>query len=365
MASPLSRLLSVSLPLVVALAGSCVVPPPLEEDTPPGLEAPALSPPADLDARERLAWWQSRIPRMGLDDRSEAQLCVGELQLELRQPDEARLAFLEAMGGELSRAERARAERGIGLSYYLDGRPGLGERRLRAALPDLDPPAAAEVSWLLDATASGSAAPEGLAYARMAAYVEGAGLQVRARPQAALAHAYYDLSRADWNAASMRGNHDPMGTPWRITVHHSAIPLEGDSEVLSKGAVRHIQTLHQGDKGWADVGYHFLIDRAGRVIEGRPLNVQGAHAGDSQKNSGNIGICVLGNFAAQAGLGPSFARAQQLTQAQWDALDRLVDQLRADFDIPAGEVHTHKEFTGTECPGPALIAWVKSYRRGR
>ena len=32
------------------------------------------------------------------------------------------------------------------------------------------------------------------------------------------------------------------------------------------------------DRGWSDIGYHYLIDRDGTVTEGRPIEKSGAHA---------------------------------------------------------------------------------------
>lgn len=357
MSSPLLR------PCILLLLGTaCVVPPPQDPSTPVGLEAPVQSPPGEYSARERAQWWEDHLPRLSEADRAEALLCLGELYLELGEPEEARYAFLDARGGRLSAEEEARADRGIGLSYWLDGRPSLGEQRLRDAMDHLEPEAAADVAWLL--AASGEGAPNDPARRqRMEPFLSAAGMDARmvARDPRG-SHVYYTVARAQWRAASMRGNHEPMTKPWRITVHHSAMPLRGDALALTTGEVRTIQRLHQRDRGWADVGYHFLIDRAGRVVEGRPLDVQGAHAGNSDYNRGNIGICLLGNFVSQPEMGSDYARAQAVSDAQWETLEQLVGDLRKDYGIPASELHTHKDFTGTECPGPALISWVKTYR---
>ena len=55
-----------------------------------------------------------------------------------------------------------------------------------------------------------------------------------------------------------------------------------------------IRRGHVNHNGWADIGYHFAVDRAGRVWSCRPLVWQGAHVKD--RNEGNIGVLVLGNF---------------------------------------------------------------------
>jgi len=72
----------------------------------------------------------------------------------------------------------------------------------------------------------------------------------------------------------------------KLILHHSALPLtDGPLE---------IQHLHMEEKGFADIGYHVLIDGTGRLFEGRSLSVRGAHTYGA--NYGSVGICVLGNF---------------------------------------------------------------------
>jgi hypothetical protein len=50
------------------------------------------------------------------------------------------------------------------------------------------------------------------------------------------------------------------------------------------------------------------------------------------------------------------------TPAALKSLEVLLDDLRATYKIPRGRIYPHKEFTTTQCPGPAITAWLKSYR---
>jgi N-acetyl-anhydromuramyl-L-alanine amidase AmpD len=143
----------------------------------------------------------------------------------------------------------------------------------------------------------------------------------------------------------------------RITVHHSAeaepAPLDGSAE-SSAAALRLIQRSHLKSKmpPWGDIGYHFVIDPAGRVFQGRDMAWQGAHAkGDN--NVQNIGICLLGNFDEEH---PSAAELASLRQ--------LLDGLRKTYHIPRSEVHKHSEFRNTDCPGKFLKPWVDEYQKG-
>jgi len=343
---------------------ACAAPRPAQ-DSFIALEPPVQSPPGDASAAERLDWWEAQLPRLSSDDRLEARLCMGELFLELRRPEEARYAFYEVLGSSVSAREQARAERGLGLSEFLDGQPQRGLSHLENSLRGLEAPAAEEVRFLI-ATVRGRAveADAGL-IARMDPYLKPAGL-LAAAPMAAAASkgSLADVSRTQWKAQAMRANHDPMSKPYRLTVHHTAEPLESDALASSCAEVRHIQSMHV-QQGWADVGYHFFIDRAGRILEGRSLDAQGAHAGNSDANRGNVGIALLGNFVPQPSRGPAYAKAQVPTTAQMQALDRLTDALVARYNISTREIWAHEHFRETECPGPQLRAWSDARRAGR
>lgn len=162
------------------------------------------------------------------------------------------------------------------------------------------------------------------------------------------------LARAAWGArAPLAGKLDPVGGPWRrITVHHSddvpGVALDG-SLVQSRTALQKIQRYHQEQNGWADIGYHYLIDPDGRVFEGRATAWQGAHAGGTN-NVQNLGICLLGNFHQSLPTPEALA-----------SLERLLDEFRRTHAIPRREVHLHRDYKDTQCPGDRLSAWVRAY----
>ena len=172
------------------------------------------------------------------------------------------------------------------------------------------------------------------------------------------------ISRAAWgavapdlNAPGEHGLYDRRTNPdgWRVydqpltgllntvVIHHSALPL-------SDGP-REIQAKHMHDKGYADIGYHFVIDAAGQIYEGRSLLVRGAHTGGH--NTGTVGVCLLGNFEDGAPPAAQAASAQSLARALKDqyALTHL-----------AG----HRDFQPDEtvCPGkylePQLPGWAQA-----
>ena len=81
---------------------------------------------------------------------------------------------------------------------------------------------------------------------------------------------------------------DPLRESYQtLVIHHSAFYKADGLATLSE-----IQRLHREDRGWADVGYHFLVDKDGTIYEGRALTVRGAHTAGF--NTGSAGICLLG-----------------------------------------------------------------------
>jgi len=165
------------------------------------------------------------------------------------------------------------------------------------------------------------------------------------------------LPRSSWRArdAVARRLTPATGGYSRITIHHTAdLPGARFDGSLgdSVGALRLVQRNHMDNREYGDIGYHFLIDPAGRIFEGRDLSWQGAHAGGIN-NRNNLGICLLGNF-----------ERTQPTPAALDSLTRLLGELRTTHHIPASAVFGHRHWKSTLCPGAHLARWTEAYRRG-
>ena len=347
---------------VLFSALSCAAPP--EQELFAALEAPSPSPPGHLSLSERITWWEDRLWKLTPEDLSEARLRLGQLYMEAERPESARRSFREALYGRLSREEIAQAEYGIGLAYLLEEEPELARDHLRAALDGLSGPQRQECDYLYQTVRGMEPSGDAVLAVRVSPYLrwrDRASANVPVVTRESFLAPEIEVSRASWMAQPVRGNHEPMTPPTRITVHHSAEPIRSASLAATKAEVRRIQQIHQDTNHWADIGYHFLIDRAGRVIEGRPIQYQGAHAfGDN--NVANIGVCLLGNFVAQPDRGPEYALAQEPTFEQYRALEDLVESLRVRYRIDPRQLHYHSEFRDTECPGPQLRAWVLEYR---
>jgi N-acetyl-anhydromuramyl-L-alanine amidase AmpD len=147
------------------------------------------------------------------------------------------------------------------------------------------------------------------------------------------------------------GDINPMLPVKSITIHHEGWdPFWATDFSETAERVERVRSGHRG-RGFSDIGYHYIIDREGRVWEGRSIRYQGAHV--SGHNEGNLGIMCLGNFDEQA------PTAKQLA-----ALSKQVKTMMARYRVPTRRVYTHQEWSDakTACPGRSLQTWVVRVR---
>jgi hypothetical protein len=173
--------------------------------------------------------------------------------------------------------------------------------------------------------------------------------------------------------------HYPLQT---LTVHHTAGANNDPDPAATVRAIYYYDTVTQG---WGDMGYHFLIDEAGTVYEGRwsgtdtapafgPRGADGrllmanaAHVGGF--NAGNIGVVLLGDFTNQL---PTAAARQSLTGllAVLVGAGRLNPLGVTDYVNPSNgatrRVNTiagHRDWAATQCPGNTFYPQLPSVRQ--
>ena len=112
-----------------------------------------------------------------------------------------------------------------------------------------------------------------------------------------------------------------------------------DSIIIHCSATKAGQDLRAKDidrmnrqRGFAQIGYNFVIDLDGTVENGRPLSIDGAHCNTKgfsgvSYNKHSIGICYIG------GLDVNGRPADTRTKAQKNALRDLVAKLCKEYDI--------------------------------
>ena len=103
--------------------------------------------------------------------------------------------------------------------------------------------------------------------------------------------------------------------------------------------VNDVRRWHQ-QRGFNDIGYHYLVLVNGTVEVGRPLNETGAHC--KGHNAHSIGVCYVG------GLNDKGKPADTRTPAQRTALRHLLTTLKRQY--PNAIIHGHRDFAAKACP---------------
>jgi len=150
--------------------------------------------------------------------------------------------------------------------------------------------------------------------------------------------------RADWEAQPPKEPY-VQHAPKAMTLHHTAGKYTDKLED-SIAEVQFIQDYHQNGRGWIDIGYHFLLDGAGNIFEGRPVNAVGAHV--LGKNIDNIGISFLGNYHPP--------KNDQPAKASIEAAAALGKSLSDNYSIQKSSFYAHRDIGKTDCPGNILYS---------
>ena len=184
------------------------------------------------------------------------------------------------------------------------------------------------------------------------------------------------ISRADWGAdeSIKRGSpvlFDRLGV---VFVHHTA-SSSSYSAADVPSLIRGFYRFHVLSRGWFDIGYNYLVDRYGRIYEGRSggitNNVRGAQVAGF--NTGSAGVALIGNYGSAA---PTEAQstalrdivAWRLDLAHVDPLStqRLIsaggDRYAAGAVVPVKAISGHRDVGSTSCPGAVMYARLPALR---
>ena len=101
------------------------------------------------------------------------------------------------------------------------------------------------------------------------------------------------------------------------------------------------------DRGWADIGYQYVIRRDGMIEKGRDLDKDGnvdeeTGAHTLGHNVGSIGICLVGGMDEEGKPDCNF------TWMQYRTLKNLIENLQTRY--PNTPVHGHRDYANKECP---------------
>ena len=126
----------------------------------------------------------------------------------------------------------------------------------------------------------------------------------------------------------------------KIVVHCSASP-----DTMDIG-VKEIREWHK-QRGFNDVGYHWVIRRDGKCEQGRPESQIGAHVKGHNRDS--VGIVWVG--------------IDEITEEQKKTLDRILRGLMKNYDLSVDDVVGHYElYSGKTCPNLDMAELRKSLR---
>ncbi|MFG3719233.1 peptidoglycan recognition protein [Streptomyces massasporeus] len=157
-------------------------------------------------------------------------------------------------------------------------------------------------------------------------------------------------------------------------VHHTA---SGNNYRCSQvpSLIRSIYRYHVKSMGWRDIGYNFLIDKCGKIYEGRAGGVAkpvlGAHT--LGFNSNSMGIAVLGSYGATKPSKSAVKAVARLTA--WKlGLYRVNPKGKTTLKSAGSNLHRkgkkvrlnvisgHRDGFKTECPGRKLYGKLGSAR---
>ena len=186
------------------------------------------------------------------------------------------------------------------------------------------------------------------------------------------------LTRADWGAdESIRKGSPSYNATVKVGFVHHTDTANGYSMAEVPAMLRSIYAYHVKSNGWSDIGYNYLVDRFGRIWEGRyggiTKAVLGAHTGGF--NTDSFGTSLLGTFTTAVPPDAMLGSLEQLFAWKLGAYYREPlgkATLRSggggtskyaagtyhEFDVVSG----HRDAGNTSCPGTATYARMGQIR---
>jgi hypothetical protein len=165
------------------------------------------------------------------------------------------------------------------------------------------------------------------------------------------------LSREAWGALPPNTALMQEQKPSEIIVHHTGerqqprVSLEAKMRGLQGFSMRPGRVGALSKPAWGDILYHFYIDYAGKIAEGRDIGFAG-DATTNFDNDGRIQITVEGDF-----------EREEPTKEQLEVLTALVSWLSLKFGIPPDKISGHGDHDQTNCPGKNLKPFLEDLRR--
>ena len=185
------------------------------------------------------------------------------------------------------------------------------------------------------------------------------------------------LTRVDWSANEKLRDPNPryIDTIQQIHVHHTVSANDYTREE-TPALIRGMYYYHTKTLGWSDLGYNFLVDRFGRIWEGRAggigKSVRGAHT--LGFNNTSAGVSVIGNFeqvkpseevvtAIAAVAAWKLSRYGRDPLGTTQVLSEGSDKFSRNRTVTLPVIDGHRDTNDTACPGRYLYARLDDIRR--
>jgi hypothetical protein len=188
------------------------------------------------------------------------------------------------------------------------------------------------------------------------------------------------IARSTWATAACRPRVPAVFGAIDLAFVHHTVSSNAYRPSQSAAMVRSICLFHKYGNGWNDIGYNFVVDRYGRVFEGRAGGIDEAIVG-AQAGGYNVyssGVALLGNFSYG---GPP--------RKAFDALARLLawklalhgiplpgnvtvkvtnagapySRYRAGARVRLNRIAGHRDADTTACPGAGMYRQLPRLRQ--
>ena len=173
-------------------------------------------------------------------------------------------------------------------------------------------------------------------------------------------------SRAQWGADESKRD----GNPSYFEVHggfvHHTVNANDYKRKDVPAIIRSIYAYHTQSRGWSDIGYNFLVDRFGRIWEGRYGGVDRAVVGAHtlNYNSYSFAMSAIGNFELvqpSAKMIQAYAALMAWKLSLHGVSAASTVQRIGSKDFQA--INGHRDAASTACPGKYLYAQIPEIRR--
>lgn len=169
------------------------------------------------------------------------------------------------------------------------------------------------------------------------------------------------IYRSEWGAKDFSGNVEKLGGYKDLVIHHSVTSIaKNKTEGLAR--VKEIQNIHMDERKWSDLGYHFLIDSAGNIYQGRrfydedkelsekPELAKGSHV--EAQNTGKVGICLIGCYDENGCVN----NKDDVSKESLEAVVELCTFFCKNYNMSYSNIKGHKDYKATACPGTKFYA---------